>query len=195
MLKKIISIGFILLTIISCKPVDSGKMTIINTTPNSVAVMFGENYNSNEIVVPGHSSIEKDWTTYVNVYPSKTEKYVYGIENGDTYTIYPLETKKIVLYVTNTTGINQTIVNGKDPTSGEFLVASVPDIKDLTVTVADVEAAKNVKLEIPYIIGFELAIKELDPPVLSITDHKRELIVEDGKEVLRDFYLIRSPGY
>lgn len=180
MKKYVFLLGIAIISITSCKPVDSGKMTIINTTPNSVAVMFGENYNSSEIIVPGHSSVEKDWTTYVSVYPAKTEKYVYGIESGDTYTIYARETKTITICVTNTTGIDQTLFNLKDLTSGEFSV---------------LQDAKNIKLEIPYIIGFELAVKELDPPVLSIMDHKQELINEDGTDVLRDFYLIRSPGF
>ena len=180
MKKHVFLLGIAILAITSCKQIDSGKMTIINTTPNAVSVVFNEDYNSQEIVVPGHNSVERPWTRYVSVYPARTEKYVYGKESGNTYTIYARETKTITVYVTNTTSTDLTVVNTKDPTSGEFSV---------------VTDAKNIKLEIPYIIGFELAIKELDPPVLSIMDHKQELINEDGTDVLRDFYLIRSPGY
>lgn len=180
MKRCLVLLSFLLIFFTSCNLTDSGLVTIINTTDNSVSVLFIEPFETQELTIPPNGSIEKRWTNYVKVEPAKSEKYLYVKESGDTFIIYTKETKQMIVYVTNTTGMDQTIENSMDPTSGEFAV---------------VTDAKNVKLEIPYIIGFELAIKELDPPVLSITDHKRELIVEDGKEVLRDFYLIRSPGY
>lgn len=176
MKRCVVLLSFLLVFFTSCNSTDSGRVTIINTTSNVVEVLFIEPFNVQELSIPANSSIEKEWTNYVKVEPVKSEKYVYVKEFGDTFILYTKEIKQMVVYVTNTTGMDQTIENIIDPTSGEF-----PVLQD----------AKNIKLEMLYIIGFELAVKKTETSGDFVIDYRKEKVGEE----LRNFYLIRSPGY
>lgn len=176
MKRCVILLSFLLVFFTSCNSTESGRVTIINTTNNSVSVLFIEPFENQELTIPPNSSIEKEWTNYVKVEPAKSEKHLYVKESGDTFIIYTKETKQMIVYVTNTTGMDQTIENSMDPTSGEFAV---------------VTDAKNIKLEIPYIIGFELAVKKTETSGDFVIDYRKEKVGEE----LRNFYLIRLPGF
>lgn len=166
---------------VSCMPIDTGIITITNTTENDVIVIFGENYESRDISVPARSSVKEPYTAYFSVYPSPTEKYVYGIKNDTTYTIYQKEIKKKKFYVTNSTGLEQIIYNSKDSMS-----------KEVSILID----AKNIEIELDYIIGFEFAVKETETSPAVVVEHKKEIDKDDqGKPEERSYYLIRSPGF
>lgn len=176
---------------VSCKQIDSGVITITNTTENAVTVIFGENYASRNVSVAAYSSVKEPYTVYFSVYPSPTEKYVYGVINDTTYTIFPKEIKESTFYVTNTTKVNQTIYNAKDPVSGE---ASIPVYTKKDDDKKDDD--KNIEIKLDYVIGFEFAVKETETSGAFVVEQKKETAENDqGENEERTYYLIRSPGF
>ena len=129
-MKKIVFVGLIALSFISCGKVEKGSITIENKSTHEVVIEFAQNYSSEFITLQPSDSISRSWERYFHCI----------IEKPSTNILKRQQTKEKITILNNDNLYSYTIINGVCPLKildgNQFILAQAGGVPVGSINIA-----------------------------------------------------------